>query len=76
MAAVTLNTVTGTIRSDQLGRVLAHEHVMVGWAGWEADTIRPGPSRAEAVAVGTDRIAAMKSHVPMAIAAVISESQY
>jgi phosphotriesterase-related protein len=35
---------------------------MVGWAGWESDTIRPGPSRTEAVAIGTDRIAEMKDH--------------
>ena len=62
MTAVKINTVTGTISSDRLGRVLAHEHVMIGWPGWESATIRPGPSRTEAVAIGTDRIAAMKAH--------------
>jgi phosphotriesterase-related protein len=57
MATVRINTVTGTITSDQLGRVLAHEHVMIGWPGWESDTIRPDRRATEAVAIGTDRIA-------------------
>ena len=55
MATVTLNTVTGPITSDKLGRVLAHEHVMIGYPGWEADTLRRGPRRAEAVAIGSGR---------------------
>jgi phosphotriesterase-related protein len=62
MATVEIRTVTGTIRSDQLGRVLAHEHVLVGWAGWESDTIRPGPRRADVLAVATDRIAEIRHH--------------
>ena len=58
----TINTVTGTITSEELGRVLAHEHLLVGWAGWEADTIRPGPSRSEALALCSDRVAAIRDH--------------
>jgi phosphotriesterase-related protein len=62
MAVTNISTVTGTIRSDQLGRVLAHEHIMVGWAGWESDTLRPGPSRADIQAVAIDRIAEIRDH--------------
>lgn len=62
MAVTNISTVTGTVRSDQLGRVLAHEHVMIGYGGWESDTLRPGPSRAEAQAVAIDRIAEIRGH--------------
>ncbi len=57
-----INTVTGPTRVDQLGPTLMHEHVMIGFPGWQADTLRPGPDRREALAVGTDRIAEMMSH--------------
>jgi phosphotriesterase-related protein len=60
--AVSINTVTGAISSDRLGRVLAHEHVLVGWAGWESDTIRPGPARDDVLAVAADRVAEMRGH--------------
>ena len=62
MATVEIQTVTGKIRSDQLGRVLAHEHVLIGWAGWESDTLRPGPARAEILSVAEDRIAQIRDH--------------
>ena len=62
MMTVSINTVTGVITSDRLGRVLAHEHVLVGWGGWESDTIRPGPARADVLAVAAERIAEMRDH--------------
>jgi phosphotriesterase-related protein len=58
----TIQTVTGPITSDRLGRVLAHEHVMIGWPGWESDTIRPGPTRADALAIARDRVAEIRAH--------------
>jgi len=60
MHATSIQTVTGPIGSKELGRTLMHEHVMVGWPGWESDTLHPGPTRREALAVGHDRIQAMQ----------------
>jgi phosphotriesterase-related protein len=51
-----VQTVTGPVRADQLGRTLMHEHLSVGYGGWEADTLRPGPTAAERVAICVERI--------------------
>jgi phosphotriesterase-related protein len=48
--------VTGQISPDRLGRTLMHEHLLVGYGGWESDTIRPGPSPADHFRVAVDRI--------------------
>lgn len=37
----TINTVTGTVNADQLGTTLMHEHLLIGWAGWELDCTAP-----------------------------------
>ncbi len=37
-----INTVTGTIRPEQLGRTLMHEHVFVQYGGPSPDCCRPG----------------------------------
>lgn len=58
----TVQTVTGPISPDDLGRTLAHEHLLIGFPGWEADTIRRGPSRAEALARCIDRVSEMKAY--------------
>lgn len=58
----TIQTVTGPISPDELGRTLAHEHLLIGYPGWESDTIRRGPSRAEALARCLDRVSEMKAH--------------
>jgi phosphotriesterase-related protein len=58
--ARTIQTVTGPIEADQLGATLMHEHLVVGFAGWEADTIRPGPRRSEVIARCVDRIAQLQ----------------
>lgn len=52
----TINTVTGTITADKLGTTLMHEHLMVGWGGWELDCTAPRFERKEALKVATDRI--------------------
>jgi len=62
MSDMKIQTVTGTIRPDELGRTLAHEHMLIGWPGWQADTLRRGPTRDEAIAICTDRIAEMQAH--------------
>jgi len=53
--------VTGTTSPEALGRTLMHEHLQIGYAGWQADTIRPGPSRDEMLAICVDRIEEMKA---------------
>jgi phosphotriesterase-related protein len=57
----TIHSVTGPIRPDQLGTTLMHEHVMIGYPGWEADSLRPGPGRDEMFSVCVDRIEEMKA---------------
>ncbi|HTE40424.1 MAG TPA: hypothetical protein VK629_06335 [Steroidobacteraceae bacterium] len=58
---VTVNTVTGPISVDALGTTLMHEHLVIGFAGWESDTLHPGPSRNEMIAVCCDKIAQMQA---------------
>jgi len=55
-----VNTVTGPIRVDALGVTLMHEHVLIGYPGWEADTLRPGPARAEIVETAVEKIRSMQ----------------
>jgi phosphotriesterase-related protein len=57
----TVQTVTGAIAPERLGRTLMHEHLQIAYPGWESHSIRPGPSRAERVAVCIDRIEELKS---------------
>lgn len=57
-----IQTVTGPIDVSALGRTLMHEHMMIGYAGWESDTIRPGPRRSDMVKMCEDRIAEMRAH--------------
>lgn len=51
-----IQTVTGAIDVDQLGTTLMHEHLVIGYSGWQADTVRPGPRRAEMISVCCERI--------------------
>jgi phosphotriesterase-related protein len=55
-----VNTVTGPIRVEELGVTLMHEHVLIGYPGWEADTLRPGPARAEIVSTAVEKIRSMQ----------------
>ena len=56
-----IQTVTGSITPEKLGRTLMHEHVLVGYAGWDADWIRPGLSRQEMRARASDKLEEMKA---------------
>jgi phosphotriesterase-related protein len=55
-----VNTVTGPVRVEDLGVTLMHEHVLIGYPGWEADTLRPGPARAEIVSTAVEKIRSMQ----------------
>ena len=57
-----IQTVTGTIDASELGRTLTHEHLQIGWPGWESDSLRPGPKRNEIVAVALDRVREIQDH--------------
>ncbi|MGH7880254.1 MAG: phosphotriesterase family protein, partial [Candidatus Binataceae bacterium] len=56
----TINTVTGTVSSDQLGTTLMHEHLLVGWAGWELDCKAPRFDRKAALRGAIDRLKELK----------------
>ena len=45
-----INTVTGTCTPDELGRTLVHEHLLVGYPGWQMDALAPPFKRDEAKA--------------------------
>ena len=55
-----IQTVTGPISPDDLGRTLMHEHLTVGWPGAESHTTVAQRSRADIVAVCMDRIAELQ----------------
>jgi len=57
-----VQTVTGPIDISEFGRTLMHEHMLIGYPGWESDTVRPGPKKADMIAMCTDRIAEMRAH--------------
>jgi len=57
-----IQTVTGPIAASELGRTLMHEHMMIGYPGWESDTVRPGPRRNDMLKMCEDRIAEMRDH--------------
>ena len=37
----TLNTVLGPKKVSELGKTLIHEHLLIGWPGWEGDSVFP-----------------------------------
>lgn len=57
-----IQTVTGPVAVSELGRTLMHEHMMIGYPGWESDTVRPGPRRDDMIAICRDRIAEIQAH--------------
>ena len=60
MSCHTVNTVTGEIDVCDLGVTLMHEHLLIAYPGWEADTLHPGLSRDDIVAVCVDKIQSMQ----------------
>ena len=55
-----INTVTGRITPDQLGMTLIHEHLLIGFPGWQMDTLNPF-NRAEALARAVDKLQELRS---------------
>lgn len=51
-----VQTVTGRVRPEALGRTLIHEHVLIGFPGWNLDAFAPRFDRAEAMARAVDQL--------------------
>lgn len=60
MALSKIQTTTGTANPDELGRTLIHEHVLVGFPGWELDCKAPRFKRDEAMARAQDQMQELK----------------
>jgi len=58
---VLLNSVNGPLGSQDLGKTLMHEHLVGGFAGWQADSRTPAPDRRRIIDVCVDRIEELKS---------------
>jgi phosphotriesterase-related protein len=56
-----VNTVLGPVPADQLGLTLMHEHLVIGWPGWEHDAAAPGWKRDDIVKLCVDRMHELKS---------------
>jgi phosphotriesterase-related protein len=57
-----INTVTGTCTPQELGTTLVHEHLLIAWSGWEADSvIVKGFKRNETLKFCVDRLQELKS---------------
>ena len=58
-----INTVTGTCTPQELGTTLVHEHLLIAWSGWEADSITvKGFKRNEVLKFCVDRLQELKAH--------------
>jgi len=55
-----IQTVLGPIAADQLGTTLMHEHLLVGYSGWETDAAAPVRQRKEIVKMCVDRLFELK----------------
>jgi phosphotriesterase-related protein len=51
-----VQTVSGRVLPEALGRTLIHEHVLIGFPGWELDALAPRFDRAEAMARAVDQM--------------------
>jgi len=60
MAARAIQTALGPVSPEALGRTLMHEHLVIGYPGFDSDTIRPGPTRDERFRVCVDRVEELK----------------
>jgi phosphotriesterase-related protein len=55
-----IQTVLGPISADQLGTTLMHEHLLIGWPGWENDAVARSTPRKEMVKLCVDRMLELK----------------
>ncbi len=55
-----INTVTGSVSADKLGTTLMHEHLLIGWAGWELDCTAPRFDRKTSLKQAVERLKELK----------------
>jgi phosphotriesterase-related protein len=55
-----INTVLGPRPADGLGTTLMHEHLLIGWPGWDSDAAAPPLNRKETVAMCRERMLELK----------------
>jgi phosphotriesterase-related protein len=58
----TINTVTGRCTPDELGRTLVHEHLLVGYPGWQMDALAPRFERSEAKKRAVEAMHRLQEH--------------
>jgi phosphotriesterase-related protein len=51
-----VQTVSGTCAPEELGPTLMHEHLLIGWPGWEAYAAEEGALRRERLALCVERM--------------------
>jgi phosphotriesterase-related protein len=56
-----INTVLGPCTPDDLGVTLMHEHLLIGWPGWETDAAAPPFKRKEILTLCVDRMQELKA---------------
>ena len=56
----TIATATGETTPAELGRTLMHEHLVIGWPGWESHTTAARTSPEDEFAICVDRIAELQ----------------
>jgi len=56
----TVQTVTGPCAPDALGTTLMHEHLLIGWPGWEAYAVEERSARGERLARCVDQMAELR----------------
>jgi len=55
-----VNTVLGPIAPEELGITLMHEHLLIGWPGWEADGVAARQSKEDIVTICVERMLELK----------------
>lgn len=55
-----INTVLGPRPADTLGTTLMHEHLLIGWPGWDADAAAPSLDRKETAKLCIERMLELK----------------
>src|SRR5438552_16448306 len=56
-----VQTVTGTCAPEELGPTLMHEHLLVGWPGWEAYAAEEGGQRRARIALCVERMQELRA---------------
>ncbi|HYY05684.1 MAG TPA: phosphotriesterase-related protein [Candidatus Limnocylindria bacterium] len=56
-----VQTVTGTCAPEEFGLTLMHEHLLVGWPGWEAYAAEEGGQRGARVALCVERMQELRA---------------